>query len=99
MSGNANCPYCQAPLNVTDTVVVQPTVCPHCLTNIANPRMAAVAEAPNVLKNILRDGTIYGRGLKWAIALCVAFILGCFAFGHISRHGARFDTGGLMLLG
>jgi hypothetical protein len=47
-----NCPYCQAPLNVTEQPGEHPAVCPHCLSNIADPRTAPAGNAPNLLRDI-----------------------------------------------
>jgi hypothetical protein len=50
-----NCPYCQAPLSVTDQPGGQPAVCPHCLSNLADPGTAPAGVAPNFLRDIRRD--------------------------------------------
>jgi len=55
MSSNVNCSYCQASVNVTEVPADRPLVCPHCLSNIANLRLAPAGEAPNVLRDIRRE--------------------------------------------
>jgi hypothetical protein len=47
-----NCPYCQAQLNVTEQPGGQPAVCPHCLSNLADPRSTTAGMTPNVLRDI-----------------------------------------------
>ncbi len=79
MTSNANCPYCQAPLNVTDTVGEQPAVCPHCLTNIPNPQLAPAGDAPNVLRDIRRKV----RGLGWFFWLIIGLGIGLCVFGIV----------------
>jgi hypothetical protein len=59
-----NCPYCQAPLNVTEQPGAQPTVCPHCLSNLADPRTAPAGTAPNLLRDIRREGFRSSRA-RW----------------------------------
>ena len=76
MSSKANCPYCQAPLNVTDTVGAQPAVCPHCLSNLDNPRLAPAAETPNVLRDIRRNATSLSLILTvLSVSCCVAILI------------------------
>jgi len=56
MSSNATCPFCQAPLNVTEVPTGQPVVCPHCLTNIAHPGFALPEEQPYLVRDVRRSG-------------------------------------------
>jgi hypothetical protein len=49
-----NCPYCQAPLTVTEQPGGQPAVCPHCLSNIPGPHTASAGVAPNIVRDIRR---------------------------------------------
>jgi hypothetical protein len=80
MPANLTCPYCQAPLNVTDQPGARTLHCPHCLCDVENPRMEPASEAPNLLRDIRRSGRSFRRWSGWLVigfiaAQCVAQIV------------------------
>jgi hypothetical protein len=77
MPGDVRCPYCQAPLNVTDQPGARTLHCPHCLCDVEDPRIGPAGEAPNLLRDIRRGGRSLGWWIGWIVlglgtVLCVA---------------------------
>jgi hypothetical protein len=88
MSSHATCPYCQTPLSVTENPSGQPIVCPHCLSNVDNPRLAPAAEAPNLLRDIRRNGKSVSLLLAAMFGLCCTAISIIWYFSQSSEFNA-----------
>jgi hypothetical protein len=80
MAANVTCPYCQAPLSVTEQPGARTLHCPHCLADIEDPRMGPAAEAPNVLRDIRRSG----HSLRWWSGWLVLGLLAALCVAHIA---------------
>jgi hypothetical protein len=87
-----NCPYCQAPLNVTEEPSEHPAVCPHCLSNIADPRTAPAGTAPNLLRDIRRDGS-RTPWLTWVTAGVLLAIAGLLIVEGATSARGSLDRG------
>jgi hypothetical protein len=91
MSTNVTCPECQTRLSVSENVTARTLVCPHCLTDIENPRAGPASVAPNFLRDVRRDSNMTSWILLVLIGLCVAGIAMIYAHGQ-GAFGNRPDS-------